>query len=129
MRTLLDPNCGLADTNALYAAGTSQGGYGVIGINECSSNPCQNGGVCFDYLNYFVCECTVDYTDTYCDINLQIWIIMQRFNGLLNLQVGTESECTNMRACTVGARCGRQPVAHCRRHPLHRRHRLVTEQQ
>jgi hypothetical protein len=87
MCTPLDLNCAGTDTNTAGAAGTSQGGHGVIGINECASSPCQNGGVCFDYLNYFVCECTVDYTDTYCDINVQIWTIMQRFNGLLNLQV------------------------------------------
>ncbi|KAM4718445.1 cubilin [Anableps anableps] len=35
-------------------------------INECSSNPCQNGGTCTDGINGFTCTCTVQWTGPFC---------------------------------------------------------------
>jgi hypothetical protein len=37
-------------------------------IDECASNPCQNGGLCKDFVNHFVCDCTTDYIDETCAI-------------------------------------------------------------
>ncbi|XP_047455679.1 cubilin [Mugil cephalus] len=35
-------------------------------INECSSNPCQNGGTCTDNVNGFTCTCTAQWTGNVC---------------------------------------------------------------
>ena len=39
-----------------------------VDINECASNPCQNGGVCSDLVNGFVCTCAGQYIGTLCEI-------------------------------------------------------------
>eukprot|EP00794_Sanderia_malayensis_P003012 gene3012-3470_t len=31
--------------------------FKCIDINECASNPCYNGGVCYNYVNYYSCSC------------------------------------------------------------------------
>ncbi len=41
-------------------------------INECASNPCQNGGVCVDGINRFTCNCPVGYTGLFCEIGKYI---------------------------------------------------------
>ncbi|XP_053714419.1 cubilin isoform X1 [Synchiropus splendidus] len=35
-------------------------------INECQSNPCQNGGTCTDAVNGFTCACTSQWTGPLC---------------------------------------------------------------
>ena len=40
-------------------------------INECASNPCQNGGSCADQVNGFACTCTESYTGNNCEIEQQ----------------------------------------------------------
>ena len=35
-------------------------------IDECSSNPCQNGGTCVDKVNGYLCSCAHGYTGTEC---------------------------------------------------------------
>ena len=35
-------------------------------VNECASNPCQNGGTCNDGLNGFTCTCTDQWTGPLC---------------------------------------------------------------
>ncbi|XP_015810319.3 cubilin [Nothobranchius furzeri] len=35
-------------------------------INECLSNPCQNGGTCTDGINGFTCTCTSQWTGLFC---------------------------------------------------------------
>jgi len=37
-------------------------------VDECASNPCQNGGTCNNGENQYTCTCTVGYTDTHCDV-------------------------------------------------------------
>lgn len=34
--------------------------------NECSSNPCQNGGTCLNLVNAFLCQCTTGFTGVTC---------------------------------------------------------------
>ena len=37
-----------------------------IDIDECSSNPCLNGGSCTDQVNGYACICSPKYTGTQC---------------------------------------------------------------
>jgi len=39
----------------------------VADIDDCSSNPCQNGGSCTDAVNGYTCSCVVPYTGTNCE--------------------------------------------------------------
>ena len=36
-------------------------------INECSSNPCNNGGTCIDQDDGFECKCHPGYTGDHCE--------------------------------------------------------------
>jgi len=43
-------------------------------IDECASNPCLNGGTCYDLVNGYRCDCSPAYTgrtcsETYCQTN------------------------------------------------------------
>ncbi|XP_019637817.1 PREDICTED: sushi, von Willebrand factor type A, EGF and pentraxin domain-containing protein 1-like [Branchiostoma belcheri] len=42
----------------------------LVGVNECESNPCQNGGSCVDHINTFTCLCTRGYTGINCEKDL-----------------------------------------------------------
>ena len=35
--------------------------------NECDSNPCQNGGLCVDYPNLYVCNCLPGFAGVNCE--------------------------------------------------------------
>lgn len=39
-------------------------------VNECASNPCQNGGVCEDQINGFICQCPSGYIGTHCETGM-----------------------------------------------------------
>ncbi|VDI73005.1 Hypothetical predicted protein [Mytilus galloprovincialis] len=39
-------------------------------INECSSNPCQNGATCNDQVNRYHCTCADGFTDTHCQTDI-----------------------------------------------------------
>ena len=38
----------------------------VLDINECHSNPCQNGGTCTDFINYYSCQCAAGFSGINC---------------------------------------------------------------
>ena len=39
-----------------------------LDINDCTEQPCQNGGNCTDEVNDFRCDCVVGYTGKNCSI-------------------------------------------------------------
>lgn len=39
----------------------------VIDKDECSPNPCQNDGSCFDEVDNYTCECAAGFTGTDCE--------------------------------------------------------------
>lgn len=49
----------------------------VTDINECSSNPCRNGGNCTDLVNGFICECLEPWKGKLCQsskyLGLFLW--------------------------------------------------------
>lgn len=56
-------------SNPGYICNCNSGWEGVNcdqNINECSSNPCQNGGTCTDGINGFTCTCTTQWTGEFC---------------------------------------------------------------
>jgi Notch-like protein len=40
----------------------------ISDIDECASNPCQNGATCTDYTTMYMCECAGGWEGTECDI-------------------------------------------------------------
>ena len=40
----------------------------ISDIDECASNPCQNGATCADYTDMYTCECAAGWEGTECDI-------------------------------------------------------------
>ena len=41
--------------------------YLLVDVDECSSNPCENGGSCEDGDNSYTCNCVLGYTDSHCE--------------------------------------------------------------
>lgn len=39
-------------------------------VNDCSPQPCYNGGKCIDGINWFLCECANGFTGPDCRINV-----------------------------------------------------------
>jgi hypothetical protein len=38
-------------------------------LDECSTNPCRNGGVCTDLINDYRCTCPIGFAGQKCEIN------------------------------------------------------------
>ena len=39
-------------------------------VNECGSNPCENGGTCTDVPNGYTCACSSGYTGDECQTGI-----------------------------------------------------------
>ena len=46
-------------------------------INECASDPCQNGGHCIDHINKYECDCeaTKLWKGTHCEVSEYMFIV------------------------------------------------------
>ena len=56
-------------------------------INECSSNPCQNSGICVDEIGDYQCTCSTGFTGKSCEISEYHLIYWWYF--LMNLYYST----------------------------------------
>ncbi|XP_053408750.1 cubilin-like isoform X2 [Mercenaria mercenaria] len=67
----------------------------LLTTNECSSNPCRNGGTCVDTYNGFFCRCTDAFQGPNCDDDV----------NECSIYVGTDLGCQNGATCinTVGS--------------------------
>ena len=64
-RTTLLPGSHRDNRHTAYGSGHMIFDYDfVLDGNECSSNPCQNGGTCVDGCASYTCRCTSHYTGT-----------------------------------------------------------------
>ena len=45
-------------------------------VNECDSNPCQNGGTCEDGDNMFTCTCPAEWTGTMCETSEELFFFL-----------------------------------------------------
>ena len=55
----------------------------VSDIDECSSDPCQNGGTCVDDVNRYFCNCADGFTGEYCEKGMQMKVDFQTINTTL----------------------------------------------
>ena len=39
----------------------------LLDIDDCTSDPCMNGGTCTDGVNDYTCDCVTGYTGTTCE--------------------------------------------------------------
>lgn len=44
----------------------------LVDVDECASQPCQNGGTCEDQINSFFCHCPPGYTGIQCETGTKV---------------------------------------------------------
>ena len=66
-----------------------------VNIDECGSDPCQNGGTCQDGENGYRCRCPAGYEGIYCQLDVSV-CREQHANDVLLLSTTT---------CQNGGRC------------------------
>ncbi|CAB0020779.1 unnamed protein product [Nesidiocoris tenuis] len=64
-----------------------------IPVDECSSSPCENGGVCIDMHATYVCACPYGYTGVNCETQVELCSANPCENGALCVVEGRNSVC------------------------------------
>ena len=59
----------------------------VLDMNDCSPNPCQNGGICTYKVAGFTCECTAGYNGDNCENSKFTYKCVIIVNGLKRIVV------------------------------------------
>ena len=74
-------------------------------IDECSSLPCLNGGICSDGINSFTCQCQLGYTGSTCESSINDCSPNPCQNGGICAD-GLNSFTCNCQNGFAGATCG-----------------------
>ncbi len=56
-----------------YSHFSSSGSF--TGVDECTSNPCGNGGTCTDALNGYTCRCPATFGGIHCEYGIFLLLI------------------------------------------------------
>ncbi len=51
-----------------------------IEIDECSSSPCVNDGICYDQVAMFDCMCPSQWTGSQCETGMALFVIGCQYN-------------------------------------------------
>ena len=57
----------------------------ISDINECASDPCVNGGICYNELDRYRCECQPGYNGVNCETSKSPWWFMACTRGMHSL--------------------------------------------
>ena len=52
----------------------------ITDIDECLSNPCQNGGTCYDKIGKYVCRCMKGFEGVNCEGKVKTSNLQIRFH-------------------------------------------------
>ena len=58
--------------------------FNSLDIDECGSDPCDNGAVCKDHVDEYSCDCVAGYTGDTCETG-QYTIIIQTFKLAMDM--------------------------------------------
>ncbi|KAL4239474.1 hypothetical protein ACF0H5_000289 [Mactra antiquata] len=70
VNSCVNGSCVDSDDGLSYTCNCEDGYTGSLcqhNIDECSSNPCQNGGICLDEIAGYSCNCLIGYNGTNCE--------------------------------------------------------------
>ena len=62
-------------------------------VDECCSNPCQNGGHCIDQLQSYVCECAAGFIGDHCQTGKMLFSTHLHYSWELNIFNITSLSC------------------------------------
>jgi CUB/sushi domain-containing protein len=65
-----------------------------VNINECVSNPCQNGATCRDGFNSFSCVCIAGYSGAFCQTQINECLSNPCLNGASCVDALNRYSCT-----------------------------------
>ena len=65
----------------------------LLDVNECESNPCQNGATCHDLVNKYVCTCAPGYESTNCQTGQCTISIRENIPTSINCSNVSKIEC------------------------------------
>lgn len=80
-------------------------------LDECLSNPCQNGGTCDDRNNGYVCYCSLGYAGVHCELDVAVcdtgnhmikYLCLISRITFVSIKTGSGNKCHNGGQCVEG---------------------------